>query len=126
MIKVKSFEHACELLKIKPTLPVVKGLPQEHQEAIVAHYQLVIIAQAINDGWKPDWSNSSEYKYHPWMKVKASAKTPAGSCLSFYDYGYWDSHSTVGSRLCYVSREAAEYAGKKFAAIYAKAWLYLQ
>jgi hypothetical protein len=126
MKKVKSFEHACELLKINPTLPVVKGLPKEHQEAIISHYQLVIITQAINNGWKPDWSNSNQYKYHPWMKVKASAECPAGSGLSFHGYGRWLTDTGVGSRLCFVSSEAAEYAGKKFADLYAKAWLYLQ
>ena len=126
MKKVKSFEHACELLNIETTLPVVTGIPAEHQEAIVAHYQLVIVAQAINDGWKPDWSDSSQYKYHPWMKVKATKKKPSGSGLSFDGYGCWNSDADVGSRLCYKSREAAEYAGKKFAGLYAKAWLYLQ
>jgi len=28
-----------------------KGLPEKHQKAIQAHYQLVIIAEALNGGW---------------------------------------------------------------------------
>ena len=118
MKKVKSFEHACELLNIETTLPVVTGIPAEHQEAIVAHYQLVIVAQAINDGWKPDWSDSSQYKYHPWMKVKATKKKPSGSGLSFDGYDVWYSNTDVGSRLAFKNSELAAYAGKQFNDLY--------
>lgn len=61
--KVKSFEDACQLLGIKTTLPEVSMLPVNHQKAIIAHYKLVIIAEAINEGWKPNWDNWDERKY---------------------------------------------------------------
>lgn len=121
---VKTFEDACKALAIDPkALPQVSMLPAAQQKAIVAHYKLVIIAQALNDGWQPNWSDSSEYKYFPWFKVNATAKTPSGSGLSFGVCGTWITATDVGSRLCFKTRELAEYAGKKFKALYEQYFL---
>ncbi len=122
--EIKTFEDACKALAIDPeTLPDVAKLPLVHQNAIVAHFKLVIIAQALNEGWVPDWSNSYEYKYFPWFKVNATSKQPSGSGLSSGDCGRWATGTTVGSRLCFKSREIAEYAGKKFKALYEQYYL---
>lgn len=123
MKKIKTFEDACKALGIKATLPVVKGLPEKHQEAIIANYKLVTIAEALNEGWKPNWNDSNEWKWNPWFDVNASAKKPSGSGLSFVDGGGWDTHAGVGSRLCFKSRELAEYAGKTFKKLYEQSYL---
>lgn len=123
MKKIKTFADACKALGIKPTLPDVSGLPEQHQQAIIAHYQLVIIAQALNEGWQPNWNDSNQYKYTPWFNVKATAKNPAGSGLSSDDFGNGYSFTCVGSRLCYKSREVAEYAGKTFKKLYEQYFL---
>lgn len=79
MAKIKTFEAACKLLKINSTdLPVVKHLPKIHQLALIAHYKLIIIAQVLNDGWQPNWSDDNERKYFPYFGVKADPKHPAG------------------------------------------------
>ena len=111
--KIKTFEDACKALKLDPVkvLPKVSGMPKHHQEAMIAHAQLVIIAEALNGGWKPDWDNHNEWKYYPWFRM-------SGSGLSFYGYDGSSSDSGVGSRLCFKSRELAEYAGKQFLDIY--------
>ena len=94
--KIKTFEDACKKLGITPkALPDVKTLPKQHIKAIVAHYKLVIIAEALNDGWKPNWKDSSEWKYYPWFDMSS------GSGLSCGDYDLLSSASTVGSRLCF-------------------------
>lgn len=124
--KIKTFEDACNALKLPTTLPVVKGLPAKHQEAIVANYKLVIIAEAVNEGWQPNWHDSNERKWEPWFNVKASAKKPSGFGLSFYGTDYWLTITTVGSRLCFKSRGLAEYAGKKFIKLYEQAYLLMQ
>lgn len=36
---------------------------KEKAEAILALCQLIQLRDCYNDGWKPDWDNSSEYKY---------------------------------------------------------------
>lgn len=119
MAKIKTFEAACKLLKIKSTdLPVVKHLPKIHQLALIAHYKLIIIAQALNDGWQPTWSDSNERKYFPYFWVKADPKHPAGVGFSNTFCDGWSSRSVVGSRLCFKSSELALYAGKQFAKLY--------
>ena len=125
MKKIKSFADACKALNLKPNLPVVTGLPKKHAQAIVAYYQLVIIAQALNEGLEPDW-NSGEWKYYPRFYVKADAKRPAGFGLSSYDCDGWSASTGVGSRLCFKSCELAEYAGKKFVKLYEKAYLIMK
>ena len=124
MKKIKTFEDACKKLGIDPKhLPDVSMFPEIHQKAIIAHYKLVIIAQAINDGWQPDWSNRSQYKYFPWFFVEADSENKAGSGLSFdvYVNGYADSF--VGSRLSFETSEQAKYAGEQFKELYAEYFL---
>jgi hypothetical protein len=119
MNKIKTFEDACKALSIDASkLPDVSILPQQHQDAITAHYKLVIIAEALNEGWKPNWNDRSEYKYYPWFEVKASKNKPSGSGLSFHGCGGWRSCASIGSRLCFKNRELAEYAGTQFIDLY--------
>src|SRR5690554_3516740 len=79
-----------------------------------AYVKLKLIAKALNEGWKPDWTNSREGKYYPWFNMGSSS----GVGFSYLDYDLWDSLSCVGSRLCFKSRELAIYAGKQFESIY--------
>ena len=80
----------------------------------IAYRKIKLIAQVLNEGWTPDWHNSSEYKYVPWFKMNGSS----GSGFSCDDYDVWDTDSRVGSRLCFKSRDLAEYAGKQFLDLY--------
>lgn len=110
---IKTFEDACEALNINPAslqLDVLEAM--EDGKALVAFKKLSIIRQALNEGWTPDWSNSNETKYYPWMKYVP------GSGFSFHVFGYGGTASVVGSRLCFKSRELAEYAGKQFRDLY--------
>jgi len=125
MSKIKTFEAACKFLKLDPdkVLPKVTGVPKHHQEAIVAHAKLVIIAEALNteanDGkpWKPDWTNGNWDKYYPWFDLSS------GSCLSCGDFDLRISASYVGSRLCFKTAELAKYAGKQFLKLYEQYFL---
>ncbi|MGE0636013.1 MAG: hypothetical protein AB7G44_03490 [Bacteroidia bacterium] len=127
MKKIKSFEDACKALGIDPTkLPEVSMLPEQHRNAIIAYYKLFIIAEALNEGWKPNWNDSDEWKYYPWLWVTADADNTAGSGLSFSDFVCTNSISSVGSRLCFKTRELAKYAGEQFTELYAEAFLFLK
>lgn len=77
-----------------------------------AHLKLTLIARALNEGWTPDWTNSSQYKYMPWFKQKS------GFGLAFDVCDHWHASTGVGSRLCFKSVELAEYAATQFADIY--------
>ena len=114
MNTIKTFEDACKTLGINPdSVPDLSALPESDNKAMTAFYKLRIIAQALNEGWQPNWSNNREYKWQPWFDEKK-----AGSGLSFHGADYWDTLTIVGSRLCFKSRELCEYATSQFADLY--------
>jgi hypothetical protein len=82
----------------------------------IAYRQVKLIVKTLNEGWVPDWTNSNETKYYPWFKMGSSS----GSGFSCRVCVGWDSHSLFGSRLCFKSRDLAEYAGEQFTEIYKK------
>ena len=113
--KVKSFEDACKLLDITPSVPEVKGIPEKYQKPLIANYQLMVIAEALNEGWSPDWSNGEWDKWYPWFDMDNSSS--AGR-VSFGGSDFQRSISDVGSRLCFKSEELADYAGTQFLELY--------
>lgn len=108
--RVKSFEDACQVLGISTNVPEVKGLPRKHQKAIIANYKLIVIAEALNEGWKPNWQDSDEYKYYPWFDMS----NPAGVGYSHTSYTASRTSASFGSRLCLKNRELAIYFGQTF------------
>ena len=118
---IKSFEDACKFLGIEPTLPELKEIPEEFRKPVIAAYKLMIIFKAINNGWKPDWSNSEERKYFPWFWVLSS-----GFGFDASDYGYSTSYTRSGSRLCTDTAEKALYIAKQFEQEYKELFLYTE
>lgn len=112
---IKTFEEACGHLLLDPAtaIPDFSCYPERHQKAMIAHSKLVLIAEALNDGWQPNWENSRQYKYYPWFSMST-----AGVGFSCTYYVSWNSHSCVGSRLCYKTSDIAKYAGTTFLDIY--------
>lgn len=108
--RVKSFEDACQVLGISTNVPEVKGLPRKHQKAIIANYKLIVIAEALNEGWKPNWQDSDEYKYYPWFDMS----NPAGVGYANTYRTASNTDATIGSRLCLKNRELAIYFGQTF------------
>lgn len=108
--RVKSFEDACQVLGISTNVPEVKGLPRKHQKAIIANYKLIVIAEALNEGWKPNWQDSDEYKYYPWFDMS----NPAGVGYSRTASTASNTTAGLGSRLCLKNRELAIYFGQTF------------
>lgn len=70
---------------------------------------LKLLAKSLNEGWEPDWNDEDQWKYVPWFYMGGS------SGFQFYDYVGWYSLSSVGSRLCFKSKELATYAAQQFA-----------
>ena len=81
----------------------------------VAYKMLKVIAEALNEGWTPDWSNGEWDKWYPWFKMDDSSS--AGR-FSFGVSVNLASVSHVGSRLCFKSKDLATYAGTQFLDIY--------
>jgi len=120
MNTIKTFEDACQKLGLNPE-EFVLTCPETFTQAkaIIAHTKLVVIAEALNDGWVPDWTNGKGDKWYAWFKMGGSS----GSGFAFYDAGLWYSFSTAGSRLCFKSEELAEYAGEQFLDLYKEAFV---
>jgi hypothetical protein len=118
MEQIKTFEDACKVLNLDPVkvLPDVSAFPPTHQAALTAAGKLFIIADALNEGWKPDWNDDDEYKYYPWFDLEKDKNNPSGFRLFGVFCNCTD--SSVGSRLCFKSRDIAEYAGTQFVDLY--------
>jgi len=118
---IKTFEDACKAERLDPKEVIhdFKSYPREDRKAMIAHSKLVIIARAINKianngkRWKPNWNDYNQFKYYPWFDMDGGSS--GFRCLV---YGRWNSASFVGSRLCFKTREAAEYAGNQFLKLY--------
>jgi hypothetical protein len=117
---IKTFEDACKAERLDPkkVIPDFKAFPAKERKAMQAHAKLVIIARVLNKlankgkAWKPDWTNGQWDKYYPWFEMGGS------SGFRFRDFVDWNSASTVGSRLCFISHEVGTYAGKQFEKLY--------
>lgn len=116
--KIKSFEDACASLGIDPVVPDFSSAPAKQRKGLEAHYKLIIIAQAIHEGWEPNWNDSNQYKYYPWFEVEASEDNTAGFGFSRSDFGFCYSRTIVSSRLCFPTRELALYVGEQFRHLY--------
>lgn len=112
---IKTFLEACKKLKIDPkkALPKLTGAPIRFQKAQIAYAKLLIIAEALNEGWAPDWDNQSEWKYWPWFWMNKP-----GFRFGVSLYSYTSTYSSSGSRLCFRTRELSDYAGKTFLSLW--------
>lgn len=112
--RVKSYADACAVLGIEPVneeVLVKLGFTKDE----IAYRKLKTIAQALNEGWLPDWTDSNEYKYWPWFEFESNS---AGfACAGTY-YAVAMTDTSFGSRLCFKTRELATFAGKQFEDIY--------
>ena len=112
---IASFEEACAARDLDPNkiIPDMSVYPPRHHAAMIAHAKMIIITEALNDGWEPDWNNDDEYKYYPWFYMDKP-----GFRFGAAGYDCTSTFTTGGSRLCFRTRALAEYAGKTFIELY--------
>jgi len=107
--KIKTFEDACQALNLDPThLPIVDLLPEKDRKSIIAYYKLTIIIRALNEGWEPNWGDYNEKKFYNYCYCRSGS----GFVCSHTYYAF--ANANIGSRLCFKSRELAEYALSQF------------
>ena len=108
MDRIKTFEDAREETG-RPDVPDFSMLPKDMRKHFEALYKMIVIAEALNEGWDPNWDNSNEYKYYPYFVMSSSS-------FAFLSTSYATSVVYAGSgyRLRFKTRELAEYAGKQF------------
>ena len=137
---ITDFESARKALGIKPNdeftvvrtrhsdtefndvASLVDDINPKHIEALIALNELFTIAQAWNkaDGFVPDFSDCSQEKWFPWFDYIKHAAMFVYNDASF---AVTFAHETVGSRLCFKTRERAAQFGKQFSDLYNKVFL---
>lgn len=146
--KVKTFEDAVAILGDEhPLVAQFRVIESSFKEAdnnlhLFAYARLVIIAEALNEGWKPKF-DGDECRYYPWFYIytkkeyeeldedeKKECRVVGRSLSNAYAYGgvvyayaynaSSVSRSYLGSRLAFKERELAEYCGKQFFDIWEK------
>ena len=142
--RVKTFDDAFRILGDKHELVrAYKNLIVSNcmSRDIIAYAQLSIIAEALNEGWKPTF-DEDEYRFYAWFYIYTESEyeeldddkkkgchvvgrsknllyTSGGlACLNTYSLSLC-SYSYDGSRLAFKTRELAQYCGKQFIDIWA-------
>ena len=107
---------------------------------ILAYFKLRIIVQALNEGWKPQFT-TDEWRYYPWfwfyteqeiedmdddekqnrrlMSTGDYVTDYAGFACAYSDHAPSNTDAYFGSRLCLKTLELATYCGKQFIGIWA-------
>ena len=80
----------------------------------IARRKLEIIIEAMNEGWKPDCGNYSQLKWYPYfyrsyVGLRCSCDHSPSVAFAFAYFGV---------RLCYKSKEIADYVGQQFLELY--------
>ena len=106
--RILTFEDVLKELKINPANFLLRLEDLSPDE--VAYRRLKLIIKAFNEGWEPDWNNSSEYKYYAYFTMGSAS----GAGFSYDACDLWSTGSGAGSRLCFKSGELAKHVGQLF------------
>lgn len=117
--RVKTYEDACKVLGVEP-INEQNAKAQGFRSDEIARRKLETIAAALNEGWKPDWNNTDQYKYYPYFYIQENAKGKGSAGLSCATTAYSASYSAaaIGSRLCFYASRLARYASNQFTDLY--------
>ena len=110
--KIKTYEDALQATG-RPDVPDFSALPEDMRKHFTALYKMVVIVEALNEGWKPDWNNTDERKCFPWFWMSPSS---FAFYVSYCDCGA--AFAGSGSRLKLKSYELADYCGRQFVDIW--------
>ena len=138
--RIKTFEDACRELGIEAGKWIDDRAGLGLEPDVVAYLKLRIICAALNEGWKPKFTEG-EWRYYPWFWLYTQdeisdmdeQKTQGRHLISTGDYetgyaglAYVRSNNSpscafayFGSRLCLKNEALAVYCGKQFIDIWA-------
>ncbi len=144
--RVKTFDDAVEILGEEH--PLVKEWNAVYTDKcssdLIAYLKLRIITDALNEGWEPQFTKE-KYRYYPWLTMytqeewdeldeetkkggvlfggTAACGASAGFVYASSSYAPSHARASIGSRLCFRTRDLARYAGRQFADLYADFYL---
>lgn len=142
--KVKTFEDAVAILgnDNQAVIDYYAIADKTCTEDILAFAKLRVIAEALNEGWKPKF-DGDECRYYPWFYIytkkeyeeldedekkecrvvgrsNSNASAYGGVACAYAGVASSFSNTNIGSRLAFKTRELAEYCGKQFIDIWEK------
>lgn len=144
--RIKTFEDACKELGNHPFVKeyaLINPFTNDYSKDLVAYLKLRIIVAALNEGWKPKFTEN-ESRYYPWFYLYTKEQynklidEEKGRCVLRSGYGTYSycgfmfcyadydasfSFTNFGSQLAFKTKELAEYAGKQFIDLYANFYL---
>lgn len=145
--RVKTFTDALRVLGTPEELISDDFFKEQEKlgEDVVAMLKLRVIAEALNEGWRPKF-DGDECRFYPWFYIYTkkeyeeldedekkecrvvgrshSYASAVGGVVYAYAVGASScSYTSGGSRLAFKTRELAEYCGKQFIEIWEK-WLF--
>lgn len=116
--RVKTYEDACKVLGVEP-INEQNAKAQGFRSDEIARRKLETIAAALNEGWKPDWNNTDQYKYYPYFYIQENANgASAGLSYAYTSNAATSANANIGSRLCFYASRLARYAGNQFTDLY--------
>lgn len=144
--RIKTFEDAVNAIgEDHPLVAQYKTINSAFKEVdnnlhLFAYTRLAIIAEALNEGWRPEYTED-EYRYYPWFglytqeeyddmddedkeccgfvgRSLVNANASGGLVCANANDGSANSNAYIGSRLAFKSRELAIYCGKQFIEIW--------
>lgn len=115
---VKSYADACSVLGIEPMneeVLVELGFTGEE----IARRKVGTIAEALNEGWVPNWNDTEEFKYYPYFYIEPNnSGAIAGISYAYTNYTLANTNAVFGSQLCFKTSALARYAGETFTELY--------
>ena len=137
--RIKTFADAAKAVGINDPEDWEDGYSDVEPD-ILAYFKLRIIVQALNEGWKPQFT-TEEWRYYPWFWLYTEQEIEdmdedekndrrmmnTGDYVTDYaGFAFADSsdvpsrtYAYFGSRLCLKTPELATYCGKQFIGIWA-------
>ena len=110
--RINTFEDVC--IESGTTLKMFNEQYRDYLDDEKSYVKLKLIAKVLNEGWRPNWNNSNEYKWYPYF----NSGSGSGFCFSSTNCLCTNAAAGVGSRLCFKDEKTAEYAGKTFRETY--------
>lgn len=143
--RVKTFEDAVSVLgnDNQAVIDYYAIADATCTEDILAMAKLRVIAEALNEGWRPKF-DGDECRYYPWFYIyskseydeldeeekkacrvvgRSNSYANGGVAFTSAYYALSYSGSIFGTRLAFKNRELAEYCGKQFIEIWEE-WLF--
>jgi hypothetical protein len=106
--RIQSIEDVCQILGVDPEDAWDEDIDTPDE---IAYKQMKLITRAYNQGWVPDFNNTSQPKWHAWWYLNnpgfrlGGAVSPGTSTL-------------VGARLEFQHESHAKDAAEKFKPVY--------